>query len=158
MSALPRIASGSRVELAYRLLDQTGREVESSDEAGPMEFEVGAGDVFPALEARLIGLTPGEERTVELEPEEAFGEIDLEAVFAVPFDALPPGTRPQVGDVLPVVLEPEDGEGEESEELEALVREVDPTGVVLDTNHPLAGHRLTFELRVLRVDGVAART
>jgi FKBP-type peptidyl-prolyl cis-trans isomerase 2 len=151
-----RISEGARVELAYRLLDQDGNVVESSEEAGPMEFIVGSGDVFPALEQALIGLSEGDERAVQLEPEEAFGEVDLEAVFAVPLDALPEGTVPSVGDVVPIMLEPEEGEdpdGEGAEEYEALVREVNADGVVLDTNHPLAGHTLTFEIKVLRVRG-----
>ena len=153
MSAPQRIQNGSRVELGYRLTDGEGGLVESSDDTGPMEFEIGAEEIFPALEAALLGLVEGDERTVVLEPEEAFGEIDLEAVISVPLEALPEGVLPRVGDLLPILLEPEEGdaEGAEPEEVEAVVREVNDDGIVLDTNHPLAGHRLTFDLKVLRV-------
>lgn len=154
MSAPSRIGEGTRVELAYRLLDQDGNIVESSEEEGPMELVVGQGDIFPVLEQALVGLTEGDERSIVLEAEEAFGEVDVEAIFAVPLDALPEGQVPQVGDVVPILLEPEEGEeGAEPEEFEAVVREVNPDGVILDTNHPLAGHVLTFEIRVLRVRG-----
>lgn len=154
MSAPQRIAPGARVELAYRLLDQEGNLVESSEEEGSMDFELGAGEIFPALERALIGLIEGDERTVVLEAEEAFGAVDPEAILAVPLDALPAGTVPRVGDLLPLVLEPEgteESEEFESEEIEAVVREVNEDGIVIDTNHPLAGHSLTFEIRVLRV-------
>ena len=155
MSGAPRIGPGTRVELAYRLLGADGAVVESSDEAGPMRFAFGADEVFPALEEALLGLAPGDERTVVLEPEDAFGEVDLEAVFSVPRDSLPEGPDPVVGDVVPILLEPDDEEvalGAEPEEVEAVVREVSEDGVVLDANHPLAGHRLTFEVRVLLVE------
>lgn len=151
-----KITTDTRVELEYRILDENGEVVESSDELGPLVYVHGHEEIFPAVEAALEGREKGDEIRLELEPADAFGEIDLEDVFTVPLDALPESERPEVGDVVSIELVDEEDENAEPEEVLATVKEISDDGVVLDANHPLAGRALVFEVRVLEVGGAVA--
>lgn len=151
-----KITSDTRVELEYRILDKDGKVVESSEELGTLVYVHGHEEIFPAVEAALEGHTKGDELRLELEPAEAFGEIDLEDVFTVPLDALPETERPEAGDVVSIELLDEDDENAEPHEILATVREINDDGVVIDANHPLAGQSLVFEVRVVDVGEAVA--
>ena len=147
-----RIGPGASVALRYRLFDGEGRLVESSDEVGLMEYEHGAGDVLPALAARMEGERVGSHCRVELDPVDAFGLYDPERLIEVPRAAIAGGTELRRGDWVPIRVEDDATEvSSETNELEARVVEVSPESVVLDANHPLAGQRVVFEIEVMRV-------
>lgn len=113
-------------------------------EAGPMELVVGAGDFFPQVEEALIGLAPGDKKTITIKAEEAFGAYDAEQVNAVPRDQFPEEINPAVGDTFELVND--DGEG-----MIVTVIEVDDAEVTLDANHPLAGEDLIFEIELVEI-------
>lgn len=113
-------------------------------ESGPMELEVGAGEFFPEIEAALVGMAPGEKKTLTILAADAFGEYDADLVSVVPRDQFPADVTPMVGDDLE--LANDDGEG-----MVVTVIEVDDAEVTLDANHPLAGEDLTFELELVEI-------
>lgn len=113
-------------------------------ESGPMELTIGAGELFPQIDAALAGMAPGEKKTVVIPAAEAFGEYDQEKVFNVPRSDLPEDLRPEVGDEL--VLSNDD-----EEELGVAVVEVSADSVTFDANHPLAGEDLSFEVELLEI-------
>lgn len=113
-------------------------------ESGPMDLTIGAGELFPQIDAALVGMTPGEKKTVVIPAVDAFGEIDKEKVFTVPRSDLPEDLKPEVGDEL--VLSNED-----DEELGVAVLEVGDTTITFDANHPLAGEDLSFEVELLEI-------
>ncbi len=108
-------------------------------ENGPMELTIGDGDFFPQIEAALVGMTRGESRKVSIPAAEAFGDYDEEKVFAVPRSDLPEGLDPQVG--AEYVLSNED-----EESIGVRVIDVSEGSVTFDSNHPLAGEDLNFEV------------
>jgi peptidylprolyl isomerase len=113
-------------------------------ESGPMELIIGTGELFPQVDEALVGMAPGEKKTIVIPAVDAFGEIDKEKVFTVPRVDLPDDLQPSVGDEL--VLSNED-----DEELGVVVIEAGAESVTFDANHPLAGENLSFEVELLEI-------
>lgn len=113
-------------------------------ESGPMELTIGAGEFFPQIEDALVGMNVGEKKTVVIPAEEAFGEYDIEKVFNVPRSDVPEDLKPEVGDELTL-------SNDEDEEIEVTVVEVNDESITFDSNHPLAGEDLTFEIELLEI-------
>lgn len=134
--ATATIVDGSRVTVLYTA---TVAGSPGIDYGNVSEFVEGQHEIFPALEQKVIGMKVGEEKNVELSPEESFGPHDDGKTMNISISLLPPGTRP--GDVLQNEL----GEF-------ATVAEVSDTTAVLDYNHPLAGKPLVVNVKVLKVE------
>jgi len=144
-----KITPGVRVELDYQLLDREGEVIETSDDAGRLVYTHGSDEIPPPLESALEGAVEGDTREVALSPADAFGERDLESIFSVPTDMIGDGTVPRSGDWIDMIVEPEEEDDfTEPYELEALVVSVEDDAIILDTNHPLAGQEVTFQVTV----------
>jgi len=113
-------------------------------ETGPMELTIGAEDFFPQIEEALIGMAPGEKKTIMINTEDAFGEYDEEQVFTIGRDQFPADLTPEIGQE----LEFTDDDGEE---LEVTVVEVTDKGITVDANHPLAGENLSYEFELVEI-------
>lgn len=113
-------------------------------ESGPMEIEIGAEDFFPQVEQALIGMAPGEKKTITIACEDAFGDYDEEKVFNVGRDQFPDSINPEVGDDLELT-------GDDDESMTVTVIEISGSEVTLDANHPLAGEDLIFDLELLEI-------
>jgi FKBP-type peptidyl-prolyl cis-trans isomerase 2 len=107
----------------------------------PRIFEMGAGEMLPALERQVVEMEENETRSILLGPQDAYGPIDPAAFREFPLESIPEQAR-QVG--RKVTGRAPDG----SEDLFDVVAVRDDK-VVLDMNHPLAGRTLRFEIRVL---------
>ncbi|WP_305041935.1 FKBP-type peptidyl-prolyl cis-trans isomerase [Geoalkalibacter sp.] len=116
-------------------------------EPEPLEFTIGGGEVFPAIEQAVIGMQPGETRTVRIEPKDAYGERNEEMVFEVPRADLPPGMDPQEGEMLELAGDEDDDE----DGFPVWVAAVSADSVTLDGNHPLAGNALNFEMQLIEI-------
>lgn len=137
-----RVGPGTVVTLSYALLDAEGDLVEEGEPDAPLELLFGYGEAGPALERALEGVGVGQERSVRLDPAEAFGERETDSVISVDPAELPPDIA--LGDEL-------EAEGEGGSSVPLKVVEVTPEAVFLDTNHPLSGQRVTLRVRVLAV-------
>ncbi len=113
-------------------------------ESGPMELTIGAGDFFPQIEEALIGMAPGEKKTVVIPIDEAFGEYDEERVFTVSRKDLPEDLDPEVGEQLGL-------SDENDETIGVTVMEVTEENITFDANHPLAGENLTFQFELVEI-------
>ena len=136
-----QIGPGMVVTLSYRAFDEEGELVAASDDDG-FESVFGFGQLLPRLEQALDGLMPGDERTVELEPADAYGEWHQGAVLEIDPSEFPAETAP--GDEF-------EAENPDGVVLLFKVLDVTPDAVLLDTNHPLAGQRVRFALQVRAV-------
>lgn len=138
------IRKGMLVTLSVLMADMTGRTIEETPPEGIVYLH-GNGDIFPKLEEALEGRFAGEGFSIHLEPEDAFGEYDAEAIRLVPVanfshpEALEPGA---VVDEVP---------GEAPDGRTWRVTDMAEDMVVLEANHPLAGVGLQFAIRVLDV-------
>lgn len=113
-------------------------------ESGPMELTIGERQLLPQIDDALIGMAPGEKKTIRIPAAEAFGEYDEERVFTVPRNHLPEDLTPSVGDELVLA-------NDDEEELGVAVIEVTDDSVTFDANHPLAGEDLSFEVTLLEI-------
>ena len=135
-----RIESGRVVRLAYELKNCDGEALE--EEGAQLEYlHGGFGGIFPKVEAELEGKEAGQEVSLTLDPEDAFGEYDAELLRVEPRGRFPEGI--EVG----MRFEGIPGDRED-EALIYTVTDVTPDTVVVDGNHPLAGERLWFHAKV----------
>ncbi|MFY8083210.1 MAG: FKBP-type peptidyl-prolyl cis-trans isomerase [Rubrivivax sp.] len=143
------IESGSFLTLHYRLAGPDGADVINTFNDKPATLSLGAGQLAPAMEARLIGLAEGARQTFELAAGEAFGQRNPELLQRVKRSLLhelgDADARYHVGDV--VQFPTPDGQGAYA----GVVREVSEGWLLFDFNHPLAGQPVRFEVQVLGV-------
>lgn len=142
---------GDTVKVHYTGKLTTGEIFDSSEEctscdceSGPMEFTIGQGDVIPGFEAAVIGMNPGESKTVTIPVDQAYGERVEQMVAEVEREFLPADVEPQVGHQYEVTQEGGDV-------FSVTVTAVTDTHVTLDANHPLAGRDLIFEIKLLEI-------
>ena len=151
-----KIAKNTIVSLRYKLTDAQNNVIEEPD--SPMVYLHGGYDgTFPKIENLLDGQDIGYETTIQLEPNEAFGEYDPELLKIEPRVRFPEPL--EVGMQFEGVPEPlgeEDVEGanlaadteDDEDSLIYTVTDVADHQVVLDGNHPLAGMALRFWVQV----------
>lgn len=137
------IDRGKVVKLDYELKDADGQPLE--DEGAQLEYlHGGFGGIFPKVEEALQGKDVGQQITLTLEPEDAFGEYDAELLRVEPRERFP--------EVIEVGMRFEGVPGErEDEALIYTITDITPESVVVDGNHPLAGERLFFRGTVSEV-------
>ncbi len=143
------VEPGSFLTLHYRLAGPQG-DVINTFGGPPATLSIGAGELSPAVEERLLGLPEGARQTFELPAGAAFGERNpdmLQWLARRELDSLgDPDERYAVGDV--IHLPTPDGQGQ----FAAVVQAVRDDGALrLDFNHPLAGQPVTFEVHVIGV-------
>lgn len=136
-----KVADGMVVSLDYTLRLDDGQVVDSSDGREALQFLQGQGQIIPGLEQALYGMEVGEEKDVEVAPEDGYGETDPEAYQMVPHNIFPSDMELSEG----MGLRMRDDAGQP---LEAYVAEVSQDGVLLDFNHPLAGETLYFHVKI----------
>ena len=143
-----RVSVGKHVTINYTLRTNGAiRHIRSAvwgDE--PLAYQQGSGRLLPALERALEGKAEGERFVVTLAPEDAYGERDKALQQRVPAGTF--GGVEQVEAGMCFVAQSEDGHVEN-----VMITEVDEDNgfVVADTNHPLAGMALEFEVCVVSV-------
>jgi FKBP-type peptidyl-prolyl cis-trans isomerase SlyD len=140
-----KIAKNTVVTVNYKLSDAQNNLIE--DGRQPMVYlHGGYENTLPKIEEELDGKAAGYASTIQIEPEDAFGEYDAALVKVEPRNRLP--------EPLEVGMQFEgmpDGEDGDEEALIFTVTEIADDKVVLDGNHPLAGMALRFELNVVDV-------
>ena len=126
--------------LGYQVFDAEGELVETGD--SELCCLIGYGMLFPALEEKLEGLPQGAQRTVLLGPKQTFGERDPEAQVEVDRADFPEDVA--AGDCY-------EAEDEQGRPVLLQVLDVSEEAVVVDSNHPLAGQTLRFEVEAREV-------
>jgi len=143
-----KIEKNTIVSLRYKLTDAQNNVIEEPD--SPMVYLHGGYDgTFPKIETLLDGQDIGYEATIQLEPNEAFGEYDPELLKIEPRTRFPEPL--EVGmqfEGVPDSEEDEAGDDADEEPLIYTVTDVADNQVVLDGNHPLAGMALRFWVQV----------
>jgi FKBP-type peptidyl-prolyl cis-trans isomerase SlyD len=140
-----KVAKNTVVTLHYKLSDAQGNLIEESRE--PMIYlHGGYENTLPKIEEALEGKDVGYETTIQVEPEDAFGEYDASLVKIEPRNRLPAPL--EVG--MQFEGTPDGSDGNE-EALIFTVTDIAEDKVVLDGNHPLAGMALRFTLNVADV-------
>lgn len=134
-----KIADGMTVTLEYTLMLPDKTVVDTNVGQAPFSYQQGASQIVPGLERALVGLKAGDTKHVEVAAVDGYGAYDMKKRVTVEKRKLPDGVKN--GDV----LQSPDGQV-------VTVMKVDEKEAVLDTNHPLAGKNLTFDVKVINVD------
>ena len=136
------------VSIHYTLTDNDGVELDSSKDQDPLVYLQGVGNIIPGLENALTGLTIGEQLQVQVQPNDGYGEVDLELIQTVPHAAFD-----GVDDIQPgMQFQAQDSQGNVQM---VQVTAVGEEGVTVDGNHPLAGMVLNFDVTI---DGIREAT
>lgn len=144
------IAPGSRVIMHYRLAMEDGSVVDSTwDDDDPIAFTIGDGTMAAGLDDALQGLKKGDHVTLHIAPEQAFGHKDTANIHSMPREEFDPQMPLEPGLVIGFTLP-------NGEELPGMVLEVEEESVLVDFNHPLAGHTVIFEVMILDVENINA--
>jgi len=134
------IFANTVVTITFKLFDAANRLIEETSE--PIVYlHGGHSGIFPKVEAALNNRSAGDEVSVTLEPEDAFGDYDPSLIKLEAIESLPPDVT--VGGYL--VAE------ENDEERVWRVTDIADGKAVLDGNHELAGQRLRFDCTVIGV-------
>jgi peptidylprolyl isomerase len=136
--------SGDTVRVHYtgKLDDETT--FQTSTGRGPLEFTIGEERVIPALENAVIGMKPGDAKTVKISAEEAFGPYREDLVRTIERSQFPTDFEPAVGQRLNLS---ETG----GHEIVVTVTDFSEGSVTLDANHPLAGEDLVFDIELVEI-------
>ena len=139
------IQAGSSVLINYTMAIEDGTVVESTEGTDPLRFSLGDGTLIESLEAVLIGMKVGERQCMQLEAVEAFGFADETNVHMLTRDKFPED-MPLEKDLIVGFTTPS------GEEIPGRIMEMpDDDLVVVDFNHPLAGHAVTFDVEVMAI-------
>jgi peptidylprolyl isomerase len=138
---------GDTVRVHYTGKLDDGTVFDTSTGNAPLEFTIGRGELIRGFEEGVVGMSPGEEKTVRVSSEEAYGPHREELVISVDKAQLPEGLEPCVGQML-------EGRRPDGQSMAYQVAEVSESSVTLDGNHPLAGLDLLFTLQLVEMDVV----
>ena len=150
---MTQVQFGRTVTLRYTGTLADGTVFDASTDEELLIFTIGEGEVFPDLEEAVLGMQPGETRTVTIPADRAYGPRDEESILEIDLSEFDGGEAPQVGDQVLIDIE-DDGDmadDEDEEDMVATVVDISDSRVTLDTNHPLAGEDLTFTIELVDV-------
>ncbi len=138
-----KIAQDTAVSIHYTLRDADGATLDASGSTGPLAYLHGHGNIIPGLESALEGKVVGDKFTVNVAPEQGYGVRDERLVQMVP--------RTRFGDSAELVAGMQfQAQSPQGPRLVTVTR-VEKDLVTVDSNHPLAGKTLTFEVDVAEV-------
>jgi len=142
-----QIAQNSVVAFHYTLTNDAGEVLDSSEGRDPLTYLHGAGNIIPGLEKELEGRAAGDTLNVAVSPEEGYGEVQPQLVQEVPRDAFQGVEAVEPG--MQFQAQTQGGP------LMVTVTKVEGDTVTVDGNHPLAGQKLNFDVKIEEVRDVS---
>jgi FKBP-type peptidyl-prolyl cis-trans isomerase SlpA len=139
------IERNSRVTLYYRLGLTDDQVLEDNFDEEPMTVTLGRGEMAEGLELALIGLQEGDEQTIDIGPDLAFGYVDETLFRAIARAEFDPDIELEPG--LIIEFSTEDGDI-----LPGTILDLNEHEVRVDLNHPLAGQTVRYSVRIVEVD------
>jgi FKBP-type peptidyl-prolyl cis-trans isomerase 2 len=112
-----------------------------NEEENPLEFKIGEGNFIPKIESTIMEMEEGETKTINLEPEEAFGPYIDDLIVEIPKDFFHTKEGINIGVDSKVKINSPSGKT-----YYGVVTEVTENGMKLNLNHPLAGKKILITL------------
>jgi peptidylprolyl isomerase len=132
---------GDVVKVLYAGKLEDGTVVSRTPEGESLQFTIGDGKMMPGFEKAVIGMNPGEKKTVDIKAEDGFGPYEQALLLEVQRSEWPDDIEPKIGEQLE--LERDDGH-----KIVARITGITDDIVTLDANHPLAGTDLVFDIEL----------
>lgn len=140
-----KINPNSIVTLYHKLGFTDGSILEDTFDDDPLTIHLGTGELAEGLEMALLGLEEGDEQTLDIEPDLAFGFIDENLIQTLERSEFDPKHPLETG----LIIEFSTASGET---LPGTILEFDDNSVKVDFNHPLAGHTARYTVRIIDVE------
>lgn len=141
---MTKVKDGSNVKVHYTGKLTDGTVFDSSEGREPLAFTIGAGMMIPGFEKGVMEMTVNEEKTINILPEDAYGEVREDMVAEVPKSQLPDDMKVEKG--MELMSQTPDGQ-----QMVVKVVDVKDDSIVVDANHALAGKELVFDIKVVEV-------
>jgi FKBP-type peptidyl-prolyl cis-trans isomerase 2 len=138
------VEKGRKVSLEYTLTVDGGKVADTNVGQAPLIYEHGGGKMLPAFEAQIAGLTAGAAKEFDLAPEQGYGPVQKDLYQTVDAEEIPAEAR-KVGSMLTA-------QDENGQQRPVRVAEINGDKIVIDLNHPLAGKKLHFAIKVLAIE------
>lgn len=139
-----KVEENKVVSIQYEVHDSETKElVDKNNSDNLLEFLVGARNIIPGLEKALLGLAVNETKTATVEPVDAYGEYNKDALEEVPSEQFE-GIDLKEG----MTLYAKDEQGKS---IPAIVSTIGEKSVLVDYNHPLAGKTLVFNAEIVDI-------
>ena len=141
-----QVKEGDAVQVHYTGKLPDGTVFDSSRDREPLQVKVGAGEVIPGFDQGLVGMEVGDNKTVTLTPEEAYGYRREDLIVDVDAKQFPDNIQPRIGQRLQV-RQPD------GSLVNVQITGIEDGTVTLDANHPLAGETLIFDIELVAING-----
>jgi peptidylprolyl isomerase len=135
---------GDTVQVHYTGSLGDGTIFDSSAKRSPLEFTVGQGQVIPGFERAVDGMEAGDQKTVVIPADQAYGVRDERLVIRMDRSRMPQDLELEVDDRLQV-------RRPDGQIMNVTVIDISESEVTLDGNHFLAGQDLTFEIELIGI-------
>lgn len=135
---------GDTVKVDYVGMLDNGAVFESTFEKLPLQFTLGNGEVIPGIDEAVVGMSPGEEKTLRIPAQKAFGFPRKDMAVVVDRRQVPDRVTPMKGNSVVI-------RSENDQEIVATVTDISDSTITLDMNHPLAGQDLTVALKLIDI-------
>jgi len=136
--------SGDTVKIQYTGRLDDNSVFETSVDRDPIQLTIGKGRTIPGLEEAIIGMETGESKTIEISAEQAYGIYHKELVHTVSRKVLPMDMQPEIGQRLKAT-------SVDGRKFSVTVRNISEKTITMDTNHPLAGKDLKFDIELIAI-------
>jgi|AntAceMinimDraft_12_1070368.scaffolds.fasta_scaffold09834_3 peptidylprolyl isomerase len=141
---MSKVKAGDTISVHYTGTLEDGTVFDTSKERDPLQFEVSSGMMIPGFDAAVLDMAAGDNKTVNIVAEEAYGEAREEMVATFPRTSFPEEIDPEIGQQLALTTP-------SGQPLNVIVTKVEGDDITLDGNHFLAGKDLTFEIEVVEI-------
>jgi FKBP-type peptidyl-prolyl cis-trans isomerase SlpA len=138
------IGPGSEVLMHFTLSLEDGTVADTTRGSEPIRFVMGDGTLIEGLELALYGLSQGEQQCISIDPRDAFGFPDEGNIHTLPRSEFPADIQLEAGQIIGFSTP-------SGEEVPGAILELNDDEVVVDFNHPLAGHEIVFEVEILEI-------
>jgi FKBP-type peptidyl-prolyl cis-trans isomerase 2 len=138
--------NGDTVKVHYNGKLDTGVLFDTSEGSDPLQFEIGSGRLIAGFEETVIGMSPGEKKTVHIPPEKGYGLYREDRVIKIDKKDLPADIVPAEGMTLEICAS-------NGVMVPVQITEIEGSTITLDANHPLSEQTLIFEIELLEIVG-----
>ena len=141
---MQQVKNGDVVKVHYTGKLTNGEQFDSSTGREPLEFIVGAGQMIKGFDKAMPGMSVGEKKTVNISPEEAYGEKIGEAIIEFPRENVPADMPLEIGMTLEL-------RSESGQPIPVTIEDIREDVIILDANHSLAGKELVFDIELVEI-------
>jgi FKBP-type peptidyl-prolyl cis-trans isomerase SlyD len=145
------VSINKMVTLSYvlRADGSEGEVIEQTSIESPLKFVFGLGQMLPKFESNLSGLKQGDDFEMTISSNDAYGEIDKDAIVDLPkdifiIDGFFDEERFMPGNQVPM-------QTSSGQRMNGTIVELKEDSLKMDFNHPLAGVDLHFKGNIIEV-------